>query len=92
MRSRHTLQGLLVLISVLLLLNLVALLARPEGAPAGLLPQAQAGTVLKLEGSQLVTTNQDGSIITLWELGRYVGDGYQSVKVRSFDSSGNRVK
>lgn len=92
MRSRHTLQGLLVLIAVLLALNLAALLARPEGAPAVLLPQAQAGTVLKMDGPQFVTTNQEGSVITLWELGRYVGDGYESVKVRSFDSSGNRVK
>jgi hypothetical protein len=79
-------------VAVLLALNLAAQLARREAPGPVLLPQAQAGNVLRIEGPQFVTTNEDGSVLTIWELGRHVGGSYESVKVQSFDATGARVK
>ncbi|MBX3729652.1 MAG: hypothetical protein KF858_10750 [Candidatus Sumerlaeia bacterium] len=89
--KRSPLHGLLALIAVLLALNLVVSALRPA-APVAVFPTAQASMILKTEGPQFITTNQEGNVIHVWELGRFVGDGYESVKVQSFNSSGGRMR
>ncbi len=83
-------KGLLVLVALLLAANLVATLSAREPGAAVVVPSAQAGQVLKIDGPVLVTTNDAGDAITVWQLGRYVNDGYESVKARTYDAASSR--
>ncbi|MEQ8820900.1 MAG: hypothetical protein RLY93_11705 [Sumerlaeia bacterium] len=85
-----SLKGLLVLLAVLLAANLMAVLLRPPGdsvAVSALVPSAQAGQVMRLDSEILVTTNQQGDQITIWQLGRYVDGGYESAKSRTYTAA-----
>ena len=86
-----SLKGVLVLIALLLAANLGMSLLRADSRPApAVLPTAQAGQVLKLDGPILITTNEAGDKLTVWQLGRYVDDGYESVKARTYDAATSR--
>lgn len=84
-------QGLLVLIAVLLAANLGVVLSRGSQASGqGIVPQIQAGSVLKLDGPTVVTTDEQGDTLYIWQLGAYVGDGYETVKARAYEASGTK--
>lgn len=85
MNGKNLIPGLLALIALLLAANLAGTLLRPGGEARGsFLPAAHAGQFVDTERPYLVTTNQDGDVLHIWVLGRWVGDGYESVRVRSF--------
>ncbi|MCB2156369.1 hypothetical protein KQI84_15960 [bacterium] len=80
-------RNLLLLVAVLLAANLAVALFREEQPPMPpyrVLPEARAGEVLKLEGQILITTNEHGDRLTVWKLGRYVGDKYESIDSNSY--------
>lgn len=92
MNNTSALKGILVLIAVLLAANLIATFLRPAAdQPAvAFLPTAQANSVLRLEGPVLVTTNEAGDRLTIWQLGRVVNDRYEAPISQTFAASGMR--
>jgi hypothetical protein len=92
MKKPSPLEALLAAAVVLLALNLVVMLSRPAATETiSILPaaQAQTGNVLRLEGGEFITTNQAGDTIHIWRLGRFVNDGYESVKSRTYYAGGS---
>lgn len=91
MRKLDSTRTLLMAIAALLAANLIATLMRPAAsAPAvSFVPaaQAQTGQVMRIEGGEFVTTNEKGDVIYIWRLGRFVNDGYESVKARTYYAS-----
>jgi len=78
-------RGLLALVVVLLAMNVIVMLARPGAAqPDHLVPHLPAGAIVKLDGPMIATSSQDGDILYIWQLGPYVNDGYESVRVRHY--------
>lgn len=82
-------KGILALVAALLAANLAATLLRPrvDQPAAGLFPSATAGEVLRMDSGVLITTNESGDRLTVWQLGKYVNDGYDSVKSQTFHVS-----
>ena len=76
--------GLLALVALLLGANLVVGLVRPHAAASAIMPSAQAGEVMRLDTDIIITTNQGGDVLYIWQLGRYVGSGFENVDVRSY--------
>ena len=86
-------RNLLLLIAVLLAGNLAVAIFREEQPPLPpyrVFPEAQAGEVLKLEGPTLITTNEKGDRLTVWSLGRYVDDKYESIESNSYYAAVSR--
>ncbi len=87
----NSLKGILVLIALLLAGNLAMTALRADSRPLPpVMPTAQAGDVLKLDGPTLITTNESGDKLIIWQLGRFVNDGYESVKARTYDAATSR--
>ena len=80
-------RGLLAMIVFLLAINVLVMLARPGAAQSDhFFPQLPAGAIVKLDGAMIATTNQNGDVLYIWQLGRYVNDGYESVNVRNYSA------
>lgn len=90
--TARSIRGLLVLVAVLLAANLAATLAGGNTATdrSVSVRGLQAGDVLRIDGAQLATTNEQGDTLYIWQLRRYVNNRYAEVDVDRYQYSGPR--
>jgi hypothetical protein len=87
--GQNSLKPILVVIAALLAANLVFSLWRADRPTAAtIVPSVQAGEVLRQQGDMLFTTNEAGDTLYVWQFGRFVGDGYESIDARVYRAAG----
>ena len=71
-------RGLMALIVTLLAVNVIVMIARPGSAqPDHLMPKLPASGIVRLDGPMIATTSQNGDVLYIWHLNRFVNNQYE---------------